>query len=298
MRVTYPRSHLVDSSSPGFYHIVSRCVRRSWLCGMDSETGQSYEHRRGWIERRLESLANLFAIEIYAYAVMSNHYHLVLHVDPQESKFWSDAEVAQRWIDINPPRISGEIDQRARQSEIAKVLADPIKLGLYRQRLGSLSWYMRFLNHPIACRANLEDGCKGHFWESRFKSHALLDEAAVIACMAYVDLNPVRAKIARKLSECDYTSIKRRLKSPSNDIWPFGVRYRPVSPRLDLTQHAYLLYLQKTGLLAPSRAPPDPRLQARVISMASYQRAFGSSQAIAQWISKRGQHRTRGIALP
>jgi len=219
-------------------------------------------------------------------------------VDPQESQSWSDAEVAQRWIDINPPRIFGEIDQCARQSEIAKVLGDSMKLGLYRQRLGSLSWYMRFLNHPIACRANLEDGCKGHFWESRFKSHALLDEAAVIACMAYVDLNPVRAKIARKLSECDYTSVKRRLKSASNEVQPFGTKSPRVSPRLNLTKHAYLLYLQKTGLLAPSRPPPDPLLQARVISMASYQRAFGSSQAIAEWISKIGQQRTRGIALP
>ncbi len=83
MDVTYPRSHLIDRENPGFYHLTSRCVRRAWLCGEDPVTGRSFEHRRQWIEDRLLALADCFTVELYGYAVMSNHYHIVLRVDPQ-----------------------------------------------------------------------------------------------------------------------------------------------------------------------------------------------------------------------
>lgn len=296
--MTYPRSHLVDTSAPGFYHIISRCVRRSWLCGIDTETGQSYEHRRLWIEQRLESLAEQFSVEIYAYAVMSNHYHLVIYLDPNESLSWTEEEVARRWVDIKPPRVNGEVDEHKRQLQIEEIRASDKRLTLYRRRLSSLSWYMRFLNHPIACQANLEDGCKGHFWESRFKSCALLDEPAVIACMAYVDLNPVRAKIVERFSECDYTSIKRRLKSRTYKLLPFAKNIGGASSRVNLTQDAYFAYLRNTGLLSLERAPPNPQLRARVISMASYQRAFGSATSLDNWVSNLGQKWTHGVALP
>ncbi|MEO5344524.1 MAG: transposase, partial [Gammaproteobacteria bacterium SHHR-1] len=80
------------------------------------------------------------------------------------------------------------------------------------QRLADLSWFMRNLNQSIAFQANAEDQCKGHFWESRFKSQALLDEAALLAAMAYVDLNPVRAGIAETPETSDFTSIQQRIQ--------------------------------------------------------------------------------------
>ncbi len=85
-------------------------------------------------------------------------------------------------------------------------------IGLWRERLSDISWYMRCLNEHIAREANKEDGGKGRFWEGRFKSQALLEEKALLACMAYVDLNPIRAGLSETLEGADHTSIQERIQ--------------------------------------------------------------------------------------
>jgi hypothetical protein len=209
--MTAPRSQLIDPSTPGFFHCVSRCVRRAFLCGADAYTGQSFEHRRQWVEDRLLELADAFAVGLYAYAVMSNHLHVVLYVDPLAAEAWSAEEVAERWARLFPVRIDGEIDPEACQLRQQALSGNAERIAEVRRRLGSVSWFMRCLSEPIARRANREDGCSGRFWEGRFKCQALLDEAAVAACMAYVDLNPVRAGMADALLACEHTSIRRRV---------------------------------------------------------------------------------------
>ena len=105
-----------------------------------------------------------------------------------------------------------------KQREIKKqaIMANHEKLKEYRARLGSLSWFMSRLNEPLAKDSNEEDNVKGRFWESRYTSIALLDETAVLSCMAYVDLNPIRAGISDCVENSDYTSIQKRVKQPTN----------------------------------------------------------------------------------
>ncbi len=99
-----PRKQQVSLEATPYYHCVSRCVRRAFLCGTDHNTGQCYEHRRGWLEDRLLSLPQVFAIDVAAYAIMSNHYHAVLFVDAERASHRSDTEIIERenYVDTHP----------------------------------------------------------------------------------------------------------------------------------------------------------------------------------------------------
>jgi REP element-mobilizing transposase RayT len=212
--MTRPRSQLVSLSDTSWYHVVSRCVRRAFLCGEDRVSGRNFDHRRGWIEARIRQLASVFTLDVAAYAVMSNHYHIVLRIDADRAAALSDDEVLQRWSQLfsGPLLVQRYRDPTIRstmsQAELAKAQE---LIALYRARLGDLSWFMRVLNEGIARQANQEDNVKGRFWEGRFKSQALLDEQALLAAMAYVDLNPIRAGIAETPETSTYTGIEARL---------------------------------------------------------------------------------------
>ena len=210
--MTTARRQLIDAESTPFYHVINRCVRRAFLCGEDALSGRSYEHRRGWIVDKIRQLSSVFCIDVCAYAVMSNHYHLVLKIDLFAQKSLSPFEVIERWTKLfygNP--VAAKFLKGESLTEGERVLVDSL-ISDWQERLGSISWFMRCLNEEIARKANREDGCKGVFWEGRFKSQALLDEQALLACMMYVDLNPIRAGIADSLQASDYTSIQERIE--------------------------------------------------------------------------------------
>lgn len=210
--MTKPRREQMSLADTPWYHVINRCVRRAYLCGQDNVTGRCYEHRREWIETMMLQLASVFAIDVAAYAVMSNHYNLVLRVNADQVKSWSDDEVLQRWTQLfkGPDLVRRYRDDPAEFNE-AMLTRIGLYVEEYRKRLQDISWFMRIMNESIARMANKEDDVKGRFWEGRFKSQALLDEQAIISVMAYVDLNPVRAGIADSLPDSDFTSVKRRI---------------------------------------------------------------------------------------
>ncbi|MCF6437806.1 transposase, partial [Pseudoalteromonas sp. MMG021] len=174
------RKRQISLSDTRYYHCVSRCVRRAFLCGEDKFTGKSYEHRRGWVEERLLFLAQVFCIDVCAYAVMSNHTHVVLYVDDKKVQRLSDKAVLIRWHKLFKGSIlSHKYLQGERLDEGQRFFLNK-EITEYRNRLSSISWFMRVLNEGIARAANREDNCTGRFWEGRFKSQALLDEAALM----------------------------------------------------------------------------------------------------------------------
>ncbi len=204
-----PRNKQIALSETPFYHLTYRCVRRSFLCG--EIDGCNFEHRRGWIVERLRLLTTMFAIDVAAYAIMTNHYHVLVRVNIEKAAAWTVADIFKQWslvfqvTDLMKQYLAGNlvIDEEIKAAErLAK---------MYRERLTSISWFMRCLNEHIARAANAEDKCSGRFWEGRFKSQAILDEAALINTMVYIDLNPIRAQIAETPETSEYTSFAERI---------------------------------------------------------------------------------------
>ena len=304
---------LISPGQPGAYHCVQRCVRRAFLCGVDRYTGQSFEHRKDWIEQRLLLLAECFAIAIHAYAVMSNHLHLVVQIDPAAVDGWDDEAVAARWVRLFPPR---EDSNTARHLKQTLLMAQPERLLRIRSRLSDLSWLMKCLAEPIARAANGEDGCKGRFWEGRFKAQVLCDERALLAAMAYVDLNPIRAGLAIRLDRSRHTSVKARLEAA--DEAQLARRLQPIAGSiatcLPLKLGEYLALVEWTGKQVrpdkrgaiPKNAPsvlqrfesnPD-RWAVRVKAIGSgYWRIVGETQDLVAWAARLHQRWIKGIGL-
>jgi REP element-mobilizing transposase RayT len=308
----YPRCVYVPPGAPGVYHCVSRCVRRAFLCGKDPLTGRSFEHRKRWVEERILELADIFAVAVHAYAVMSNHVHIVIAVNPNVAMAWTEEDVARRWLRLF--RGGQEFTNEFVASRIQTLTGQSKRIGILRRRLGDLSWFMRCLNESVARRANREDGCSGRFWEGRFKCQALLDDPAVLACMVYVDLNPVRAGDASTPESSRYTSLSRRCgaKSVAGLLGP--VASSIPQEALPLTTVKYLELVDWTGrILHPGklgRIPGHaPAILARIAvrpaqwlcqvpaTESGYWRVIGRAESIAHQAQQLGQHWLRGIGF-
>ena len=206
-----PRKSQIAVESTPTYHCVSRCVRRAFLCGHDRYTGKSYDHRRAFLEKELLRLGEVFYLDVLAYSVMSNHYHVVLFIDQEAMKLADAAEIVGKWHQLhkgNPVSARFLDGESLERHEIDQL---NVYVDKWREQLASISWYMRVLNEKVARMANIEDDVTGRFWEGRFKCQALLDEQALLSCMAYVDLNPVRAGMAKTPEKSAHTSIKLRV---------------------------------------------------------------------------------------
>ncbi|WP_286766403.1 MULTISPECIES: transposase [Rhodopirellula] len=214
------RCEQFDPTEVGIVHVVQRCVRRAFLAGVDQATGQDYSFRKEWIRRRMEALASVFAVDVLSYAVMSNHIHQILRNRPDVCAQWSDKEVAIRWLRVFPGRRLEEHLAEPTENDVQMLVRDKERLAEVRLRLSDISWFMRALAEPIARMANKQDECTGRFWEGRFKAQKIVDEAGLLACSMYVDLNPVRAAMTASPESSPHTSAFDRIEARKGERIP------------------------------------------------------------------------------
>jgi len=281
--MTRARKDLIHLDTTPYYHCISRCVRRAFLCGRDKFTRKSFDHRKQWLVSRFAELADIFAIEICAYAVMSNHYHLVLRIDADHAAGWSVHEVASRWSRLYNNAVAKKVaNGELLDSEEKKILKTAVPI--WRDRLKDISWFMRNINEPLARTANEEDECKGRFWEGRFKCQALIDDAALLTCLAYVDLNPIRAGIANTLQQSEFTSIQQRINK-------FRERQRAANGRQRNNEKSTATVVPKLAAFA------DEKTKSRHAAETFLPIEFASYLALIDWTGRAIRHDKKG-AIP
>ena len=308
--MTTARYRQVHLDVTPYYHCTTRCVRRSYLCGQDAQTGQNFEHRRGWIEQRLLSLSKAFCIDVAGYAILSNHYHVVLKVNCASAKSLTDEEVVHRWRQIFNGNVLAKRFSDGEELTAFELITLKNTINHWRSELTNISRFMGQINEKIARWANKEDDCKGRFWESRFDSQAILDVDALLRTMVYVDLNPVRAGIVDAPEQAAHTSVHRRLNDEKHGLIPFKLNALSTEQSqelcLPITQDEYLALLDWTGRrvqqnkrgFIPSDTPPilerlrySPQQWMRSMRKTNswHQKALGSVELIQHFCEIIGQ---------
>ena len=224
-------------------------MRRAFLAG------DRFAHRKSWVEERLRLLAGVFAVDVAGFAAMSNHLHVVVRMVPARAGQWSDEEVVRRWWTAYP--VSSLADGTPILPDgavIRQQAADGAWVAVRRQRLADLGWLMKSLKENISRRANREDQCSGAFWEGRYVSVPLLDQAALTACMVYVDLNPVRAKVAPTPEASDFTSVQARIRARDRFAKASRLQARATTPAQRERAQRMLL---RAGLPVTATGPED-----------------------------------------
>ncbi|QEG42288.1 hypothetical protein [Roseimaritima ulvae] len=247
------RSETFDPDVVGIYHIYNKVVRSCFLFGVDRDSGKDYSYRRDVVVDRLRLLASQFAVDVMAYAVMSNHLHLVVRNRPDLVKTWDDREVVRRWLMICPEkRADDDSPVPPTEKQIQYLLGRPKEVAERRRRLSDPSWLMRMLCQYVGRKCNEEDNESGRFFGERYKSKRLLDEAAVLACMVYVDLNPLRAGMSDRLDGYDQASIADRLRQLDESLADLALWLAPLELSTEVDQQP----VEVANEAAPAEAAP------------------------------------------
>jgi hypothetical protein len=207
-----PRSRVIDRQTVGLYHCWNQFVRQLRLAGYDPLTKLDYSERKLWFLDRLRFLAHIFLVDVASHSILSTHLHVVLRNRPDLAGAISAREVVRRWRALCPLRKNDDgSPQELTEAELERELANGKRVAEWRERLSDISWFMKELCEVIARRANLDDKVSGAFFARRFRCKRLKDEAAVLACMVYVELNEIRAGLADRPETARYSSIWKRL---------------------------------------------------------------------------------------
>ncbi len=172
--------------SDAYYHVMSRTVGQEFLL-RNNEKDKFVEI--------LEDLSNLFFVKVIGFSVMSNHFHLLIKM---ESVQHFDNEI---------------ITNRMRDYYNREFILSNAEIYKLKEKLGDISEYMKLLKQKFALWYNKQNNRKGHFWSDRFKSVLIENGESLLNCLAYIDLNSVRADITTYPEDYKWSSISYRIKN-------------------------------------------------------------------------------------
>ncbi len=203
--MTRPRGSIVSTDVTRYYHCITKCVRQAFLLQ------EGKVDRKQWLINRLKEVAEVYAVSVSNFAILDNHFHLLLRLDVEVAQAWSDKEVVLKWAKLHPPRKNRKPIPLSDQW-LAEQLADKQHIDKLRKRLCNLGWFMKEVKEPLARLCNQEDKRTGTFFEGRFKSIAILDAASLLATSIYIDLNPFAAALVPTPESSTHTSLFERLE--------------------------------------------------------------------------------------
>ena len=263
----------------------------------------------------LRTLTPGYAVSVATYALMDNHFHMVVYFDPLANRTWPDEEVAQRWYLSHPSQLRDPTDDQERREKEELLASDPEEVERCRRHLGSLSEFMKALKVSMSRWANREVDSGGHFWDDRFYSGAILSEQSLMTTMAYVDLNPIRAKIARTIEESVHTGLYDRVQAAELDAAALAAYLAPCfdglkdrSGVVKQTLKAYRAFIEEllraeSSLPKPSQPISGNPLTREEVWRAAKQtlrdkpRVIGRTDDVLEWLEERG-FKLRGPLLP
>lgn len=199
------RRNEIDLSATRVYHVVSRCVRAIPLLHASDDS------RKESCMRCLQLLVENTAVAVAGFSLMDNHIHLLLRVDVERAKSWRAEEVATRWLKLHPVRNGYFQPVEPTPYQIDELVKEKDWVDATREKLCSISQFMKELKQRVSQAVNRQDRVAGVFWEGRYKIKPVFDEAQLLTTLMYIDLNPFAANVCKAPEQGRYTSLQGRL---------------------------------------------------------------------------------------
>ncbi|VFQ46311.1 transposase [Desulfoluna butyratoxydans] len=214
-----PRMVVTDSGQKAAYHVISRTA----LDGLPFGKVEKDE-----LVRIIRRFSAIYCVEVFGFAIMGNHFHLLIEVAPEDMV--SDDEVRRRFH-----LLYGE-----------NMFFPEGRLEEYRERFCSLSAYVKDIKQRFSCFFNKRRNRKGTLWGERFKSVLVEQGDTLIHCLAYIDLNAVRAGIVKRPEDYRWCSIGYHVQTGNRDDF---LSADIGTPELGAVGRTYREYLYHAGAI-------------------------------------------------
>jgi REP element-mobilizing transposase RayT len=177
--------------------------------------------------------AALYLVEILGFCLMGNHFHILVRVIPDYR--FTDEDILKRYVDFYG-------DER--------IFADGLVPSL-RLKLSNLSEFMREIKVNFARFYNRRHNRRGYFWGDRFKSVIVENGETLINCLAYIDLNPLRAGLVECPEQYRWNSLGYHVQTNNRDQFlstDFGLKEFNVKSKKERSRR-YRRYVYEAGSL-------------------------------------------------